>query len=54
MTLVDIGAVFGWIGVVSFGGGLAVVPEMSRQLVTNRSRRHRPSYCRDTLRCRAG
>jgi chromate transporter len=25
--------VFGWIGVVSFGGGLAVVPEMHRQLV---------------------
>lgn len=25
--------VFAWIGVVSFGGGLAVVPEMHRQLV---------------------
>ena len=32
-ALVSVLMIFGWIGIVSFGGGLAVVPEMHRQLV---------------------
>ena len=32
-ALVAVGVLFAWIGVVSFGGGLAIVPEMHRQLV---------------------